>query len=1101
MLLRFLFGEDVFISYSRRDGANYAAALANELSKRERGGFSCFLDQWGASAANELSAPVVRALKRSSVLVLIGTPGAVESAMVREEVRRFSETRRFRPHRPVLPVNVNGALDGVSWTELTGLHRTPETDEARTDGLPSESVVRLISNSHTFARRNQRVRWLSIGAAVLLVASAAASATAVIQRRRAVAETARADENRRESERQAENARQSAGEAMQKASEARTNATRAQEQTELALANARRANDQRLLTEQQTTIAEARLLATQANLAREQAPSLLPRSVLLGVEAMRKFAAAETERALRPGVGLLAKPVAHLRHPEEEVIALAFGPDGTRLATAGRARSLRVWQPTMGEVVESREMYEPAYGPVAIASISADLQWFTVATRDGVRVWDVTTRRPLGPPLRIGREATAVTLSADGQRVAVGAERLLRIWDVRKGAVVAEPALGEGSLSGDVTSVAFSADGTRLFSGWRELVQVWDAATGAPIRSLRVQGAIRALALSPGDTYLATGTATGRIGIFNVETGAAVGSFEQGGRSMSLAWSRDAHSLAAGSREGTTVQVWRIEGASAERIATFAHAGGIVGLGFSPDGQRLVSGSTDGTARVWNVGDGQETFRIAQGAAVQQVALSPDGRYLATASATGTRVWDTAGHADGTPISYGEFDTSVAFDPRGAYLASVAQGNLELWDAASGQVTHRAFGETTTSLTLGGNGRLLAAVLKEDISDVHDNAVSVIDPPSGRELARLAHDGPRDWDAIRNLEAASGVSYRSYEPAIGMMKSNGTVVVEAISPDARHLVTTSVVNAQRVVRAWRVDERREVARVEIPYSSRFDGRFDRDGTLFGATIRPRSASIEQAALHVWRASDWQELPQLAKVGHFPFELGPGGRHLITSATRDRVGTVTTWDVATGRAVASFQQQDHVGTLEISPDGRYLLTRDVAGFAHVREVATGREVERLKTPIEGPAVFSPDGRYLAAARRDHLAKVWELTVWEAGSWKPIVSFTQEARIANLTFSADSRYIAGTGDETLRLWDLPARRELPGISTGHPASAALFSPDGRHVVTAQADRTARIWLWRPGDLIAAACSRLTSGLSPEEWRLYLPTERPRPTCPAK
>ena len=43
MLLRFLFGDDVFISYSRRDGANYAAALANELSKRERGGFSCFL--------------------------------------------------------------------------------------------------------------------------------------------------------------------------------------------------------------------------------------------------------------------------------------------------------------------------------------------------------------------------------------------------------------------------------------------------------------------------------------------------------------------------------------------------------------------------------------------------------------------------------------------------------------------------------------------------------------------------------------------------------------------------------------------------------------------------------------------------------------------------------------------------------------------------------------------------------------------------------------------------------------------------------------------------------------------------------------------------
>jgi WD40 repeat protein len=61
MLLRFLFGDDISISHSRRDVANYSAALADELSQTGRD-FSRFLDQWVAPAANELSKLVLHAL-------------------------------------------------------------------------------------------------------------------------------------------------------------------------------------------------------------------------------------------------------------------------------------------------------------------------------------------------------------------------------------------------------------------------------------------------------------------------------------------------------------------------------------------------------------------------------------------------------------------------------------------------------------------------------------------------------------------------------------------------------------------------------------------------------------------------------------------------------------------------------------------------------------------------------------------------------------------------------------------------------------------------------------------------------------------------------
>src|SRR4029453_17338437 len=43
--VRLLLGDDIFISYSRADGAGYAARLAGELT---RDGLSCGFDQWGA---------------------------------------------------------------------------------------------------------------------------------------------------------------------------------------------------------------------------------------------------------------------------------------------------------------------------------------------------------------------------------------------------------------------------------------------------------------------------------------------------------------------------------------------------------------------------------------------------------------------------------------------------------------------------------------------------------------------------------------------------------------------------------------------------------------------------------------------------------------------------------------------------------------------------------------------------------------------------------------------------------------------------------------------------------------------------------------------
>jgi WD40 repeat protein len=55
-------------------------------------------------------------------------------------------------------------------------------------------------------------------------------------------------------------------------------------------------------------------------------------------------------------------------------------------------------------------------------------------------------------------------------------------------------------------------------------------------------------------------------------------------------------------------------------------------------------------------------------------------------------------------------------------------------------------------------------------------------------------------------------------------------------------------------------------------------------------------------------------------------------------------------------------------------------------------------------------------------------------------------------------------------------------------GDVASAA-FSPDGKYVVSASLDGTARVWVYQTDDLIADACSHLTRNLTHAEWEQYI------------
>ena len=577
---------------------------------------------------------------------------------------------------------------------------------------------------------------------------------------------------------------------------------------------------------------------------------------------------------------------------------------------------------------------------------------------------------------------TAVAISRTGDYWAAASRRgEIRIWKAG-GNALHQAWRGHVDM---IWALAFSPDERTLATGsWDGMVKVWNVSNASLLWSGRHTSFINRVAISPDSTMLASAGNDGTVLLWDLRSGTLLQTFVHSTSVEVVTWSPDGFFLVSGDVDGC-IRLWSIDQTeSAKETQMFlGHTNNVTGLAFSPDGRTLASGAWDGTVKLWEISNGRVLQTLTGHTdRVGSVVWSPDGRTLASGSSDQTiLLWDVdqvryramlKGHSEGV--------YELAFTPNSRKLLSSSRdGTLRVWDTTGGQCIRVIYGYAASFYDI-------------DWS------------PDGTQLV----SGGTDL-LVTTWDVASG------RPLHGRSGHYGVVCTVGWNPRGRWLASSE---SEHAIRLWDLAS---------------EGSF-------------------------------QFLQDLDDSGKYMYSLAwsPDGQRLASGTNR---GGITFWDVISNTQNTIGQQLTaRFPHIAWSSNSKQLAGGGDDGIVYVWNVTEGSLEQRFvgHHSLIKCLAWSPDGLRLASGSTG--MEGGQLFVWDIGRAERLTLFKEDSGIVSAIVwgTSEDMLVSGSGDGLLRWWSIQ-NGECVRVRQAHLGTIQSLrrSPDGTKIASCGDDGAIMLW----------------------------------------